>query len=82
MKPKNENQQISRGYHFAMRIATELVAATLIGCAMGYGLDKWLGTWPWLFLVFFLFGVIAGFLNVYRAVTPGYTRTFDPNGNP
>ena len=32
----------------------------------GYYLDKWLGTGPWLFLLFILFGLAAGILNVYR----------------
>jgi ATP synthase protein I len=33
-------------------------------------LDRWLGTWPWLFLVFFVLGSVAGVLNVYRLFSP------------
>jgi ATP synthase protein I len=33
-------------------------------------LDRWLGTWPWLFLVFFVLGSAAGVLNVYRLLNP------------
>lgn len=58
------------GLSWAMRLGTEMVSATLIGIGMGYGLDRWLGTRPWLTLLFFLFGVVAGFLNVYRAANP------------
>ena len=36
------------------------------GAALGFGLDRWLGTFPWLFLVFFMVGGAAGVLNVYR----------------
>ena len=42
-----------------------MVASTLIGLGMGYYLDKWLGTSPWLTLVFLGFGVVSGFRNIY-----------------
>lgn len=42
-----------------------MVAATFIGLAMGYYLDKWLGTDPWLTLVFLLLGIVSGFRNIY-----------------
>ncbi len=67
------------GIGFAMRLGVELVAALIIGVAIGYFLDRWLGTKPWLMLVFFLLGSAAGFLNVYRVMTGlgqtvGYSR--------
>jgi ATP synthase protein I len=42
------------------------VLAVAIGAGFGYLLDRWLNTSPWLFLLFFFFGVAAGILNVYR----------------
>lgn len=42
-----------------------MVAATLIGLAMGYYLDKWLETPPWFTLIFLVIGIIAGFRNIY-----------------
>jgi ATP synthase protein I len=42
-----------------------MVAATIIGLAMGYYLDQWLETSPWLTLIFLLFGIIAGFRNMF-----------------
>jgi ATP synthase protein I len=47
-------------------IGVTLVAATAIGLAIGYGLDRWLGTGPWLTLTFTLFGIVAGFINLFR----------------
>jgi ATP synthase protein I len=41
-----------------------------VGVAIGFFLDRWLGTWPWLFLVFFVLGSVAGVLNVYRLFNP------------
>jgi ATP synthase protein I len=49
-------------------IGISLVAATAIGLLIGYGLDWWLGTRPWLTMVFTLFGIVAGFLNLFRDV--------------
>ena len=42
-----------------------MVAATLIGLAMGHYLDKWLDTAPWLTLAFLLLGIVSGFRNIF-----------------
>jgi F0F1-type ATP synthase assembly protein I len=46
--------------------------AFLLALALGYWfgltLDSWLGTSPWLTVVFSLFGLAAGVVNVYRIV--------------
>ncbi len=55
------------GFGLAMRMGTELVAAVVVGVGIGYVLDLWLGTKPWLMVVFFFLGSAAGMLNVYRA---------------
>jgi ATP synthase protein I len=49
-------------------IGIALVAATAIGLLIGYGLDRLLGTRPWLTMVFAVFGIAAGFLNLFRDV--------------
>ena len=51
----------------AFRIAIELVAALCVGVAIGWGLDRLLGTRPWGLIVFFFIGAAAGMLNVVRA---------------
>jgi ATP synthase protein I len=45
------------------------VLAVVMGTALGYGFDRWLGTSPWLFLLGFFVGVAAGALSVYRTVS-------------
>lgn len=47
-------------------IGLHMVSGPLVGFAIGYGLDYWLDTSPWLKLVFLLVGIGAGFLNVYE----------------
>ncbi|OGB91917.1 MAG: hypothetical protein A2Z31_02280 [candidate division NC10 bacterium RBG_16_65_8] len=49
-------------------IGIALVAATAIGLLIVYGLDRLLGTTPWLTMVFALLGIAAGFLNLFRDV--------------
>lgn len=56
------------GLGLGFRIATELVAAFAVGGGIGYLLDRWLGTAPWLMVVFLLLGATAGMLNVYRVM--------------
>lgn len=52
----------------AFRIGLELVTAVVIGVAIGWAFDSWLGTRPWGMILFFFLGVGAGMTNVYRAV--------------
>jgi ATP synthase protein I len=56
----------------ASRFATELVAALLVGGALGWGLDWLFGffgihTRPLFIVVFFVLGAAAGIRNVMRA---------------
>jgi len=40
-------------------------ASILVGFFIGHFLDKWLKTDPWLTLVFILYGIMAGFYNLF-----------------
>ena len=51
----------------AFKISTEMVAAVVVGTIIGFILDNWFGTKPWLILIFFFVGVVAGILNVFRS---------------
>jgi ATP synthase protein I len=55
------------GMALGMRLSAELLAGVLVGLGIGWALDRWLGTGPWLLLVFLLLGTAAGILNVIRA---------------
>ena len=57
----------ARGMAYGLRMSSEFVAAIIVGGLIGFGLDKVLGTTPWLFLVFFVLGLAAGVVNVTRA---------------
>ena len=51
----------------AFKLGTELVAAVVVGTIIGFILDTWFDTKPWLIIIFFFLGATAGMLNVIRA---------------
>ena len=63
VKKKSNTMEI---FATAGTIGMHMVSGPIVGFAIGYGLDKWLDTDPWLKLVFFVIGIGAGFLNVYK----------------
>jgi ATP synthase protein I len=63
------NPGLQQGLALGFRIGVELVTAVVVSVAVGWAIDRWLGTRPWVMLVMFFLGVAAGMLNVYRAVT-------------
>ena len=62
----SKNQQTS-SFGAAFKLSTELVAAVAVGTIIGFILDDWFGTKPWLILMFFFVGVIAGIMNVIKS---------------
>ncbi len=56
-----------RAMGMAFRMATELVAGVFVGGLIGWALDNWLGTKPFLLILFLLLGIAAGLLNTIRA---------------
>ncbi len=55
-------QNMSNG----MKAGVELTCSIGAGGLIGYGLDQWLGTNPWLMIVMLLVGILSGFANVYK----------------
>ena len=50
----------------AFKLGTELVSAVVVGTIIGFILDSWFDTKPWLIIIFFFLGAAAGMLNVVR----------------
>jgi len=50
-----------------MGVGTQMVAATFVGAAIGWWLDKLTNLSPVFLVIFFLLGSAAGFASVYRA---------------
>ena len=50
----------------ALRFTVELLSGIAVGGALGYFLDRWLHTFPWIFILGFFIGAAAGFRNLLR----------------
>ena len=61
----DEKKELFKSLGLLSTLGISMVASTLIGLAMGYYLDQWLETSPWLTLLFLLFGIVAGFRNIF-----------------
>ena len=61
-----ETAQSGSNMGTAFKMSTELVSAVAVGTIIGFILDNWFGTKPWLILNFFFVGVAAGIMNVVK----------------
>ena len=66
-KPLSSNKK-NTGAGFGFKISTEIIAALIVGVGIGVIVDKYLGTKPFGLIIFFIFGALAGFLNIYRVM--------------
>ena len=57
-----QGDAMARGF----KISAEQIGGVVVGGGLGWILDKWLGTFPALFILFFLLGSAAGILNIVR----------------
>ena len=62
-----KNKQPPSSIGTAFKMSAELVSAVVVGTIIGFILDKTFGTKPWLILIFFFVGVVAGILNVFKS---------------
>ena len=69
LKNNSDSDKEKRGMFMgnAFKLSTEFVAAVVVGTIIGFILDSWFGTTPWLIIIFFFLGAAAGILNVIRA---------------
>jgi ATP synthase protein I len=74
-----DRRQLIRSVGFLSSVGISMVASTFIGLAMGYYLDKWLGTSPWFTLLFLAFGIAAGFRNIFILTSRELKRQEEEN---
>ena len=68
-KSKNPSEKNNEKSSFgkAFQLSTELVSAVLVATIIGFILDNWFDTKPWLIIIFFFIGVAAGIIYVFRS---------------
>jgi ATP synthase protein I len=62
---EEKNRKFIRMLGVLSTVGITLVAATVIGYFIGFYLDRLFGTSPWLTILFLLFGIAAGFKNLF-----------------
>ncbi len=65
-KHMSQGSGFRQGMSIAFRLGVEMAVATFLGAVMGYALDRFFNTKPWLMVIGLFFGVAAGGLGVYR----------------
>ncbi len=64
--PKHRDNDQGNAMARGLKVSAELIGGVVVGGGLGWMLDKWLGTFPGLFILFFLLGSAAGMLNIVR----------------
>jgi F0F1-type ATP synthase assembly protein I len=59
---------VVRSADSAAMASYSLIGAIVLLGGIGYGLDQWLGTAPWLLLGGLLLGLIVGFYSLAKAI--------------
>ena len=58
------------GMSLGMRAGSEFITAVVLGAAIGWGIDRLIGTNPAFLIAFFFLGVVTGVWNVIRLTSP------------
>jgi ATP synthase protein I len=67
--PDEDQQEVNRKSGIAYAAAISLFAAVVGGLIIGWLLDRWLGTKPWLLVAGVILGAAAGFYEFIRAAS-------------
>ena len=65
MSMDKETKKMFKTLGYLSTVGLSMAFSIALGAGIGYYLDKKFGTTPWLFLVFFGFGIAAAFRNLY-----------------
>jgi F0F1-type ATP synthase assembly protein I len=65
MKMDEDLKKTIKTLGFVSTVGLSMGIAIALGALIGYYLDKWLYTSPWLLLIFLGFGIAAAFRNLY-----------------
>ena len=65
MKMDEDLKKTIKTLGFVSTVGLSMGIAIALGALIGYYLDRWLDTSPWLLLIFLGFGIAAAFRNLY-----------------
>jgi ATP synthase protein I len=76
--PDRSVREASQGMSLAWRVVTELVVATLVGGAVGWGVDQATNAGPFGLIVGVILGFVAGLRLAYKAATDAARASASP----
>ncbi|HUU05450.1 MAG TPA: AtpZ/AtpI family protein [Patescibacteria group bacterium] len=65
--PEKENKKKWADYS---SVGLMFPVSIVVGFTIGYFLDKWLKTDPYLTIIFIIYGILAGFFNLFSVTRP------------
>ena len=65
---KRETRRAYKELAYYSSLGFSVALSIFIGLGIGIWLDRKFDTSPWLMLIFLIFGIIAGFRNIARAI--------------
>ena len=63
---KNSNDGFMKAFAHLSQIGISIIGCIVVGILLGWLLDRWLGTSPWLIIVFTLLGIAAAFKSIFE----------------
>lgn len=66
MAEQQPEKPVFRQIFEASTVGIHLVLCIIAGGAIGYFLDRYFGSFPYLSIIFFILGIMAGFREVFR----------------
>jgi len=66
MPEDNQGKGVFKGLAMLASMGIAMVVSTFIGLGIGIYLDGVFGTKPWLTIIFLIFGIAAGFKNMFE----------------
>ena len=72
-QPKGPGQEVGAGYRY-VSLGLTFAGGILLFMGVGYALDRWLGTLPWLLLAGTVIGAVLSFMAVYRRLMADEAR--------
>lgn len=85
MSMEKKDKEFWRGMYTMATVGLNLVVATFLGLGSGWAIDNKLfhgRTSPWFTLIFLLFGIIAGFKNIFQMTKGGLDKAGDDKDEP
>ncbi|MCP4217344.1 MAG: AtpZ/AtpI family protein [bacterium] len=69
LNSKGKLKEIKRSASYSS-VGLMFPSSIAVGLAVGYFLDKWLNTAPYLLFIFLFYGIAAGFVNLFKVTNP------------